>query len=414
MRGKWWLIIIFLFGFLLVRQAGADTYCGAGSTCLDGLVRGGQTIVACHWNGPQCADTLGPLSGTCSAMDSGCPGGVGLCCGYWYDTNNCSGSPACVPTPFQRFYVCCVPDAPTNTPPPSNPTDTPIPTNTPIPTRTPTPTPTNTPTPTPTNTPTPTPIPEPWTKLKNTSFISSNNLVNDIPSSPTTIYDTDDDTTANFIIGAGGIVAAPTVSLTKLNPTAQPSTNKWSVNYTPSSASLTASSFLSYVKARKEYTKIISTTSLNEISSDGIYLFQGSLTLTNAILNQAAATKFILIVNGDVTINQSRFNFTGVDCIDTTNSKSVAILSTGKITFTDTVQCANGIFIADTIETGSTINLNQGLKIIGNLIAQTSFTETRKWSTFNRPSIFIYFNQQKYLDLLPYLSIANYEWRQIQ
>jgi hypothetical protein len=297
---------------------------------------------------------------------------------------------------------------PTDTPILGEPTETPTPTPTlggPTNTPTPTPTlggPTNTPTPTPTATPTPTP--GPWTKLKNTSFSSINPLTSLIPLFPVA-YDAGDDTSANFIVGEGGLVSAPLINLTTLNPSAQPSTNNWSVSYTPTYL-LTPNTFLSYVKARKEYKSI---TSLDDVVSNGIYVYQGDLTLNKTELDKSAASKFVLIVNGNVTIDQGKFNSN--DCTNTL--KSIAVLSkTGTISFSDTTQCAAGIFIADGVDTGVTIN--QGLKIIGNLIAQTTFTNQRNWSNPNKPVLFVAFDQQQYIDLLPYLSTANYEWRQIQ
>jgi hypothetical protein len=86
------------------------------------------------------------------------------------------------------------------------------------------------------------------------------------------------------------------------------------------------------------------------------------------------------------------------------------------INFAAAVTQAKGIFIADNIDTGSTAN--QGLKIIGNLIAQSSLTNNRQWTNLNRPALFIVQDPSKYnnfyLDLLPYLSTASYEWRQEQ
>ncbi|KKP60293.1 MAG: hypothetical protein UR56_C0026G0001, partial [Candidatus Roizmanbacteria bacterium GW2011_GWC2_34_23] len=38
----------------------------------------------------------------------------------------------------------------------------------------------------------------------------------------------------------------------------------------------------------------------------------------------------------------------------------------------------------------------------------------RRWSDLNKPAIFIKFDQTKYINLLPYLSTANYQWRETQ
>ena len=286
----------------------------------------------------------------------------------------------CAPDPLCAGIGACTP-----TSPPGGPTDTPGgPTNTPIPTNTPT--------------PTPTPVPAIWIKLKNTSFVSNGFIVQPIPVSPVA-YDADDDASANFITGVGGLVAAPIIDLISVNSSAKPSANDWSVAYTPSPYSLTASSFISYIKARKEYTEI---TSLDEIDKDGIYLYVGASPLEIASI-PTSLDSYNAVISTASVVNVALGSFNP--------AKSVAILSP-TINFSDTTTEAKGIFIADTVTTGT--NTNQGLKIIGNLIAQTTLTNGREWTDVNKPAIFISFDQQKYLDLLPYLSITNYEWRQIQ
>jgi len=232
--------------------------------------------------------------------------------------------------------------------------------------------------------------------LKTSSFSSSNSFIDNIPAAPLA-YDSDDDATSNFIIGEGGLVSAPSITLTTVNSSAKPSVNDWSVAYSPNPYSFTASSFLSYVKARKVSTKI---TSLDEINANGIYLASSDITI-NAATTVFNNYNIVLISTGTISIQNVNFN----------PSKSVALIAP-TINFSDTTTSASGIFIADTINAGTAAN--QGLKVTGNLIAQTSFVNGRAWSNPNTPAVFIVFDAQKYLDLLPYLSVANYEWRQIQ
>lgn len=254
--------------------------------------------------------------------------------------------------------------------------------------------------PTATPTPTPTPTLGPWIKLKNSSYSSKNNLTNNIPLVPVSYDGTGDDTAETyFIINNGGLVAAPNININSNNPGAKTNENDWKVSYTPSPYSMTPTLFYSYVKARKEYKKI---NALSEIDADGIYYYQGASPLSLAsVPTQFNLYKVVLISSGVVEISVANFNPT----------YSVAIVAP-TIDFSSSVTQATGIFIADTVTTG--INNNQGLKIVGNLIAQTSLTNSRKWSDLNKPSIFIIFDQGKYLDLLTYLSTATYDWRQTQ
>ena len=185
------------------------------------------------------------------------------------------------------------------------------------------------------------------------------------------------------------------------------SKNWWVANYSRI-VSTSPQLFLDYVRSRKEYQTIAD---LSSITNNGLYVWQGDLTLTNTNLNQITASNLVLIVNGNLSINENQFNI-GSDCLNTSTSKKIALLSTGAINFSNNTQCAAGIFIGQTIDTGS--NNNQGLKIKGNLVAFSSFNNQRRWSDNSKPAVFIIFQSQMYLDLLPYLSVSKYDWRQLQ
>ena len=242
-----------------------------------------------------------------------------------------------------------------------------------------------------------------WIKLKDSSFYGVSITGVTVPAFVTG-YDADDDATKYFIIGAAGAVLK-----TAVNPSSEYSTPNWyDSSYPARPSSMNPTAFLSYVKSRKEYQTVSDMSSINQ---DGIYVWSGALTLNNANLNQATASKFVLIVDGNVTIDQDKFNIGS--CTDATGLKKIAILSkTGTITFSTSTQCAAGIFIAQTVDTGS--NSNLGLKIKGNLIALTTLTNGRAWADNSRPSVFVVFDPDQYINLLPYLSTASYDWRQIQ
>ena len=155
--------------------------------------------------------------------------------------------------------------------------------------------------------------------------------------------------------------------------------------------------FLSYVKSKKEYQTI---TNLADLADNKINLWQGDLTINNqANFNNK---KVVLIVTGTATLDMPNFQ---------PAQAALAILAQ-TINFTSSVKYAEGIFIAQTIDTGSTSN--QGLKIKGNLIALTTLTNGRAWADNSQPSVFVVFDPVQYINLLPYLSTAYYDWRQIQ
>lgn len=265
--------------------------------------------------------------------------------------------------------------------------------------------------PTPTNTPTPTPTPIPkWSKLKDASFSSINSLSNPMPA-VVVAYDGDDNTNRTFIITAAsnvpGSVDAQSIDLNG----ASKSSKDW---YTTAAqgfsktTSMTPTDFLSYVKSRKDYSNI---TNLHDISTNGynnkIVVTSGNLTVDDSSINTSSSNlnnkNLVIVVFGDLQMNTVSFAPT---------SANIAFLVTGKITFADTTTYGKGIFVAPTIDIGT--SANQGLKIVGNLIAQTTLTNNRKWAVNSKPSLFILFDKSQYLSLLPYLSVSNYNWQQLK
>ena len=241
-----------------------------------------------------------------------------------------------------------------------------------------------------------------WTKLKDSSFISTNSLFNMISLTPSA-YDVDDTTEQFLIVGTSGLAAAPAldIDISNVSPTAKTGSPEYKVIYTPESYSLTPSSFLSYVKARKEY-KVI--TDLSEITGSGIYVYNGNVAISSNVNPFDQPYKIVLIVAGTVTVSSAPDN--------TFTPAGTAAIVASTINFDSSMTEAQGIFIGNNISTG--INAAQGLKIVGNLVAQASFSNSREWTTTSRPSLFIVFDQTKYIDLLSYLSTASYQWNQTQ
>ena len=115
----------------------------------------------------------------------------------------------------------------------------------------------------------------------------------------------------------------PLITIDQINTDAKYSdttTANYSATFIPTYY-LNPASFL-YVKARKEHAPV---NNLNLITTDGIYVHQGSLTIDNSNpISNATASKFVLIVEGDVTINQVTFNIDNADndCIGTSTPKN--------------------------------------------------------------------------------------------
>ncbi|RIK32284.1 MAG: hypothetical protein DCC56_00310 [Anaerolineae bacterium] len=226
-------------------------------------------------------------------------------------------------------------------------------------------------------------------KLKGLSYYSKSSLTDNIPLAPA-LYDSDDSVNAHLILEgeSGGLVAGSSISLTGLNTNAKPNENGWLLTGYTSSFSMTPAVFKSYTTARKEYQSI---TTLDDVNSDGIYLWTGSdpLVIDDTNKSNFNSRKVVLITTGTVTVSATTLSPT---------SGSLAVVAP-TINFSGTTVQADGVYIADTITTGTASN--QGLKIVGNLVAQSSFTNNRQWSNLNRPSVFVVFDQQKYMHRPP-------------
>lgn len=246
-----------------------------------------------------------------------------------------------------------------------------------------------------------------WTKIKNSSFSSPASLTNVIPLN-IAAYDGDDDVSQRYFIMTSidndpGLVSASSID----TGTADVSSKNWKADYDyPHQTALTPLLFTQYVKSRKEYQTIDQTQPdpLGQLSETKINLWEGNLTLNNAA--KFNNKKVVLIVNGTLTLSMENFK--------PSNNASVAFVAQ-TINFyegTTFVKEAEGLFIAQAVNTGSTSN--QGLKIKGNLVAQSPLNNNRNWSDNSQPSVFIVFDPEQYINLLPYLSTASYDWRQIQ
>lgn len=268
-----------------------------------------------------------------------------------------------------------------------------------------TPTPTRTPTPTPTRTPTPTPTLAnlPWFKLKDTSFSRVGSLINKIPAPPQ-IFDSDDPAPVERVLelGQAGVVSAGSITLSDSAPYPNTSTNDWKItSYNPSSG-FSIADFVSYVKSRKEYKKI---DTLDDLESEALNMIDGTPS-SPVKQSHVARGPFVLIVNGDLTLDTTPHNF------NPNGNQNVAFIVTGTLHIPSVVDEINGLFIANNVDLGTSTTK---LKVIGNLISQTPIAITRSNGVDNfAPALFVKFESKYYTALLPYLSTATYEWRQLQ
>jgi hypothetical protein len=267
-------------------------------------------------------------------------------------------------------------------------------------------TPTPSPTPTPTNTPTPIPTIIPWTKLLDTSVQTNTSFSMSIPPVVQS-YDGSDPGHAYFIDATAtssiGVVSAPTITF----PTAV-SSRGWATGVYSSAIMYTKDKFLSYIKARKDHINVLNDPSLSDIANNAINIINGNITITDSNKNVFDNKNLLLVVDGSVVFNLASGVFNPVN-------GNIALIAT-TINFSSGTNYATsirGIYVADTIITG--VKDDTGLKIIGN-ISTATFNNGRNQNAVGnlKPSVFVVADPTLYTTLLPYLSTATYEWKQIQ
>ena len=237
-----------------------------------------------------------------------------------------------------------------------------------------------------------------WLKAKDTSFNPSSTTGTTAVSIPifANPFPASNDTgTPYFIIGQAGSALGVSV----LPSTAYSTPNNWNDSGYSHTPAMSATNFISYIKSRKNY-QPISDLAPTTITADGVYLWTGGTLTINDLTN--LDHNIVLMSSGEIIIDKEPFI--------SPSSKSLTIVA-NIITFNNSVYKANGIFIANTINTGTA---SQGLQIVGNLNALYTFNNDRSWSDTSIPSIFVEFDPVQYINLLPYLSTASYDWRQIQ
>ena len=198
-----------------------------------------------------------------------------------------------------------------------------------------------------------------------------------------------------------GVATAPPSSY--LN-SYQTSSKRWLIpsGYSYGTA-FSPSSFISYIKSRKEYHEISNFTGL---ASDNIYIYTGTLNLDQPIASQiTSAAPILLIVEGDINLNTSSNTFGNP-------AQSLALVTDHTLNIDPSMTELNGLFIANFVNFG---NSASELKIVGNVISSNPANPlVRTRADSSRPSVFIVVRANMYLDLLPYFSIATYEWRQLR
>ncbi len=253
-----------------------------------------------------------------------------------------------------------------------------------------------------------------WYKLKNASFHRQGSLQMSIPSNITR-FDNDDTTEMYPLSVNAGVMTASSTPISVASTTNSVSNVGWNKDSFNDENSFLASlpSFLEYAKLQKK-TQII--TSVSEIQSDIINIFEGNLIINNSNQLPSNENNYVLIVNGNLTLedmpgNSERFNNQG---------RSIAVMTTGAFNIHSDYDELTGIFISQSINLGydtPAVDTRhaKSLKIVGNLISATPIDDLRRINPdTTKPTLFIVFRPDFYVDLLTLLSTIVRESTQIE
>ncbi len=383
--------------------------------------------VSCSGGGGNCCSSACFKGVCCKPNLTACSGGGGSCCsGYCnLSTNQCTNPPPPTPTPTPASCPSYNGQLCAGNPPggqcQTSPTCSTLPVGGPctvgglpgsyafnlcpgggetrccVPN--PTPTPTLTPTPTP-NPPSPTPTPKAWYKLRDSTLVGRMLVRSPIPSLPITPYDSSDPGNRVLIDGGSpGVLSGVNIEIEE----APASAKGWKVEGRAYETQYTVQKYIEYVRASKK-DMVLEITNINQAESNKINILTltgfSPVTLTDGQLS--SKRPLFLIVVGDIDFEAN---------INSSNEPQV-IMSTGNIDFNTSVRVANGLYIANSLDFGLTVN--QGIKVIGNIIAQGSFKNDRKWGDPKKPGLFIVFDPSHYLAMFDMLSSPRYDWRQLQ
>lgn len=251
-----------------------------------------------------------------------------------------------------------------------------------------------------------------WFKLKTTSFNSVSNQLN-IPLNVLP-YDSSDDGAKRIIIGDAGIItnSSATFRLTNSSSAEYSQYNQKISNYTDQNVFGDLKSIASYTKNKNKNKTIVN---LSEISSNypeyTNFIMSGNVTIKSSDLDTFKDKSIFLIVDGTVNFaNDLSGNFQPVNSNIAIAAKTIKFYTTEGSPATGSVKDAHGIFMAETIDTGT--DHSNGLKITGNLISLggNPIQNKRIAGSNQKPGVYVVFDPQMYMGLLGTLSNRIFNW----
>lgn len=262
-----------------------------------------------------------------------------------------------------------------------------------------------------------------WFKLKNASFNNVSQRDNVFPLEIQK-FDNDDEAIGELIVGDGGLVT--TNSTFGLSNTTAYSTNNWfssgySSKHLFTNTGSNVDAYMRYLKDKVNDDEIIDITSdlglIERSTTNKLFKYNGNLTIdSNTNLSLIDKKSLVLIVDGIVDFNVTSGIFNPANSIAII-AKTIKFYDKNTVTtpytnWTGVVKSAKGIFIADMIDLGQSMDIP--IKVTGNLISLGSgaIENNRKNIDYQKPSIFVVFEPKIYLDTISAIGLKTFKWEQ--
>lgn len=279
----------------------------------------------------------------------------------------------------------------------------------------------------PTPTPTPTPTPGPWMKAQDSAVHIRSSVTSSVPAGAIAFDATDTascsasnpNSLACFSSGEAGAVVVESSTADFGTELSKKGWLRKDGSYTINSL-MTPSSFIEYVKARKDY-KVVTALTVDQLEVNRIHLFNPETTAsvsTNTIPDMIpGGSGMVIIVDGDMTIDMTSVANQAFN----PSKKAITFVVTGRLQISAATQELNGIFIANEVDYAydyvgaSTVPL----KINGNISVMNTPTQlcnehrARTDSALKPTCLFQFDYPNQFPPIIDLISTRTYDWTEL-
>ncbi len=278
----------------------------------------------------------------------------------------------------------------------------------------------------PTGTPTPTPTPGPWFKVQDSSYHGKSFATSFVPANATT-YDTTDRGTCSatnpnplacFSSGEAGAVSVQSETADFGTEISKKGWVRRDSSYVLNTL-LTPSSFIEYVKARKDY-KTITSLSADQIESNRIHIYEPETTVNisdNVIPDLIpSGSGVVIIIDGDLIIDMT----TEQGQIFNPDQKAITFVVTGILQIAAATTEMNAVFVTNEVDFAYDYvgAAPTPLKITGNISVMNTPSELcnehRTRTDRSKPVCLFQLDfKNQFVPLIDLVSTRTYDWTEL-